>query len=586
LLKLIKRVFFITLIVLPALLSAQSDIVNQTNINRKGSSFSLGSEFLAGENEIYFNASGEGRGSQLYHYDGDRHLRLTSFFDSYLNAEIKEKEQSPIPLGAITSQYKYFGDKLFFYAKGEMTPGGLYYYHKGLVSSVFKCAQIGKVSTEFNGKLLLEVELGEEHRIGNESKDDSVGKRVVIFQIGMNGKASLFARGKGKYQSCFADNIVSFNGELFIVKSGRLYSTKGNRIFEDPRFQNYKNVGDLFLFDDKLYFSGIENGTTTLVSYDKNGVFRDHGNVVPNHEILNSIEPVVLSDKVFFVSRSESNGVSLYKLEKNKKAVEFRSLEFSNGGAHVESLISASNQLFATLRTAGENYFNLYQINRDTTLDLDVTDVFDIRDLCLFKGELYFSALSKKDGRELYSISPKVPPKVRDHHFVISDYNKSGFKIGTIEVANKGQRGLEFEIISGNGAGIFKLAEHTGVLSIERANRIDASKQKRYFLKVKVSNRDISSYLNVTIDIKRSVQFSFDGLEEKLLFFPDFSRKGVLTAGNVEDGTVVNVYTLSQEMIDQLVVRDGSIQLGTYPTGIYILNIVGENNYYQRIEMQ
>ena len=565
---------------------AQSDIENQTNINRKGSSFSLGSEFKTSPTLLFFNASGEGRGSQLYQYDGNRHLRLTSFSDSYLNLDVKEKEQSPFPLGAITSQYSYFGEKLFFYAKGELTPGGMYYYQKGLVANVFKCAQIGNVSTVHNSRLLIEVELGAEHRIGNESQEDSVGRRIVLFQIGPNGKAALFARGKNNCLRSFADHIESFNDEVFLSKNGIMYTTTGGKIFKDSRFRGYTSVGELFQFDNKLYFKAKTEGGLQLMSYDKKGVFRKHGAHVPNHELILPIRPTAANDKLFFVSRDPELGVSLFKLEKNQKAKPFRSLKFSKGATHVESLISAGNQLFVTLRGAEQNDFNLYQVNRDTILDLDVSDVFDIRDLSLFQHQLYFSAASKTDGREMYSISPKIPPKVRDHHFVIRDYNKSGYKIGEIEVYNKGQRGLKYEIVSGNQRGIFKLAQHSGVLSIARATMIDTKKQKKFFLKVKVSNRDISSFLTVTIDIKTSVKFSFDGLVEKLLFFPDFSRKGVLTAGNVKDGTVVNVYTIGQEMVDQLVVTDGFIRLGTYPTGIYILNIIGKNNYYQRIEMQ
>lgn len=562
---------------------AQMD--QETNIDRSGGSFDLGSEFAQDEHLLYFNAEGEGRGSQLYRYDGDRHLRLSSFHDSYLDAEIKEKEQSPYPLGALTSHYALFANKLFFYAHGEMTPGGLYYYEKGIVNSVFKCQQIGAAHAVHNQRLILEIELDESHRIGSETEEDSVGRRVVLMQIGPNAKAALFARGKDAYEQAFADGIVTFNGEVLLSKSGVMYSTTGSKVYPDKRFRKYKNVRELILMDERLYFGADGPDGSGLFSIDRNNVIRKETDVIPNQHCVNRIDPVIMDHSIVFVAVVDDR-TTLCRFKPREGFSIYKGLQFSDAGFHVQSLMPLDDQLFASLRPEGEFSFAIYQINVDTVMQISKRGIYDVRDLRYFKDHLYFSAVSRSDGRELYSLEPKMPPKLRDQYFKIREYNKSGFKIGQIEVMNNDQRNLKFEIVEGNEDDIFKVALYTGVLSIDNAQHMDIDVKKQYKLKIRVTNSEMSSYMLATVDIRPTVAFNFDGLQEKLLFFPDFSRKGFLTTQSIPDGSTVYIYTINQEIIDQVKVTNGAIELGSYPTGIYILNVKGENNYYQRIEMQ
>lgn len=557
----------------------------ETNINRSGGSFSLGTEFAQDEHLLYFNASGEGRGSQLYRYDGDRHLRLTSFHDSYLDPEIKEKHQSPYPLGAITSHYALFAGKLFFFARGEMTPAGLYYYEKGIVERVYQCPQISDVHCELNDRLIIEVELDDSHRIGDESPDDSVGRRVALMQVSKDAKLSLFGRGQTHYESAFADAMVSFDGEVLLSKSGVMYSTKGSKVYPDKRFRKYKNVRELILMDDRLYFGAEGPDGSGLYSVDKNSTIRKVADVIPNQKCVSATAPVILDHSIVYTAVIEDR-LCICRFKPGEGLSIVQDLVFPDAGYHVQSMVALENQLFAVLRPVGEFSFALYQINSDTVMQISDRGIYDLRDLMYFKQHLYFTAVGNNDGRELYSMEPKMPPQLHNQYFKIREYNKSGFKIGQIEVLNEDQRSLKYEIVSGNEDDIFEVATYTGVLSIDKSHKIDTDVKKSYDLKIKVSNKEMSSYMQATVDIRPTVAFNFDGLQEKLLFFPDFSRKGFLTTQSIPDGTTVYIYTIEQEIIDQVKVTNGSIELGSYPTGIYILNVKGENNFYQRIEMQ
>lgn len=577
------RILWLVCLYQPVL--AQTDVRKHTDINRSGSSFAIGVHALKGTNRLYFNASGEGRGNQLYEYDGDQHLRLTSFTDSWKNPDIKEKRQSKIPLGAKCLPITEFNGRVFFFAEGELTPPGLYAHANGKTALIFKTTSVGRAFTRFEGNLICEVELGVRNKFDKKGETDTLGRRISLIQILPDGRTSVFASGKTEFSDCFSDAMLVFGNELFLSKGGKIFSTTGKKVFADSRFQSFSHAAGLFHFEDRMYFKAEKEGRAGLYSYDKNGVFRFHGDAWHGKNLIHV--PKLVADKqytYFLCGRGE--GVAVYRLGKGLNAQILGNMKFDGGGVHVESMEIIDDQLFLSIRPPGENSFQLFQWNKDTLLPLDIRYQYDMRDLIYFKNQLFYTAKSKADGSEFYSFEPLMPPKVSDYTFTISDYNKSGFKIGTIEASAPNMQGLDFEIVSGNVHNIFKVNQYTGALSIEKAHNMDTDLKKTYNLRVRVGNREICSYSNVTIHIKESVNFVFEGLQEKLLFFPDFSRKGVLTAEDIPDGTVVNVYTIGQEMVDQLIVRDGSIVLGSYPTGIYILNIQGINNFYQRIEMQ
>jgi hypothetical protein len=578
--------FFFLGIVLTSLSYAQFEVEKETDINRRGGSIALGTEVLNTGELLYFNALGEGRGNQLYAFDGDRHLRITSFSNTFLNGEVKEKKQSPFPIGAVTSHYYLFNNKTLFFAQGELTPRGLYAYEKGILKRLFECRSIGGKYTEYQGSLLFEVMLSPKQRIGSETAEDSVGRRVVMLQLDKNGKASLFARGKTQYEQCFGNQLLTFENEVFVCKSGVMYSTTGKKIYPDLRFSKYLDIQELFVFKEKLFFTANKGNGNGLFSFDKNGVIREHGTTTPNYHVLNSMPAFVTDSAVFFLNHSEKFGTELYHFDGVHEPKIASDMSAINKSSLVESMTYERGQLFFTAKRAGEQSFRLYQFNKDTLMEVELKGVYDIQNVEFFKGSLHFTADSKYDGREWYSFSPPIPPRVRDYYFTINDYSKSGYKIGTIEVLNEDQRGLRFEIASGDPNGIFRMSPSSGVLSIENPQFLDGSVLKQHQLKIRVSNREMSSYANVYISVRESEDFTFDGLTEKLLFFPDFSRKGVLTTNVLPDGSVVKVYTMKRMMVDQVVVKDGAITLGNYPAGLYILNVKGIENYFQRIEMQ
>ncbi|MCB9245584.1 MAG: cadherin repeat domain-containing protein [Flavobacteriales bacterium] len=581
--KALFRILILALFAEPAF--AQPDVQKHTDINRNGTSFAVGVHTLNTGNRLYFNASGEGRGNQLYEYDGDQHLRITSFTDTWKNPEVKEKRQANHPLGATCLPLIEFEEKVFFFAKGELTPPGIYYHHNGITTQAYRTTAVGSAHAIFNDKLVCEVELGVRSKLDPKGKTDTLGRRIALLAFDARGKAAFFAEGRSEYKDCFADAMLVFNNELFLSKGGKIFSTTGKKVVADSRFNTFQKAAGLFLFHDRMYFNAEKEGKRGLYSYDKNGVFRYHGAAWPGKELIHS--PDAVSDRTYYYFASSTpTGTGIFRMAANANAEMIGSMNFKGSAVHFESMVMIENQLFISMRAPGENSFNIFQWNKDTLIPIEVRYQYDLRNLKYFKDQLFFTAKSKADGSEYFSLEPIMPPKVQDYSFTISDYNKSGFKIGTIEAVAPDVENLSFEIVSGNEHEIFKVNQYTGVLSIERAHNMDTDLKKTYHLKVRVGNREICSYSNVTIQIKASVDFVFEGLKEKLLFFPDFSRKGVLTAENIPNGTVVNVYTIGQEMVDQLVVRDGCIFLGSYPTGIYILNIQGENNFYQRIEMQ
>ena len=106
-------------------------------------------------------------------------------------------------------------------------------------------------------------------------------------------------------------------------------------------------------------------------------------------------------------------------------------------------------------------------------------------------------------------------------------------------------------------------------------------------LEVKVITSCFKPVVKVPIDLLVAKPLDMNKLEERFLFYPDFSKKGILLTNVLEDGEHITIFTDDLRMIDDLVVQNKSILFSGYPAGIYIVNAKNQyRNYYQKIEIK
>jgi hypothetical protein len=178
-------------------------------------------------------------------------------------------------------------------------------------------------------------------------------------------------------------------------------------------------------------------------------------------------------------------------------------------------------------------------------------------------------------------------PSVKFSEVILMENTPKGRKVGQVVVDKKNSKKLRYDIVGGNPGNAFTIDPYDGSIYVQNPAGLNAKKNPHMDLEVKVITSCFKPVVKVPIDLLVAKPLDMNNLEERFLFYPDFSKKGILLTNVLEDGEHITIFTDDLRMIDDLVVQNKSILFSGYPAGIYIVNAKNQyRNYYQKIEIK
>jgi Cadherin domain len=529
--------------------------------------FANGFHPIVTDDLIYFNAFHQKKGWQLFTFDGENLEQISRFKTKFKVKKVVETAAG----GGMVSNMVVFNQSLIFHAFGKTTKPALYQLDgediSKLVNRVIACSD----PVVFNDQLYIEAIFSDE---------ESDYKRTIIFSEG--GEISKSSRlPVGSLQAVQCVNVL--NDKIFGVKAGQLVK------WTERGFVNavmpYTHVQNTFVMSNQLYFTGLKKGNSKLglFALDQNGKVTSRGDIFPGMNMLIEQKPVVVDSNAYFVADPTSKALELYKISTDS-FVKSATLTTNDGYRSVQGMLWDNGLLYLNLCGLHGTDYDLMEYDGVRVDERNPDRLRDVRNTIAFNQQLVYLS-SEMGGDALYASRPVLPPRVEDDTFRIFDFWGSGAWVGRVHATDLKGR-LRYQISSGDEENAFQIDKYDGQIEILDPLKIKERQGKPFHLEISVTNRrGVTGRAAIRIDVVKGKPMDRRNLHETLMFFPDFSHKGTLTTRTLSEGQVVWVYDVDFNMMDELVVRNKAITLGSYAPGIYLLNARNNRNLYQKIEL-
>ena len=262
------------------------------------------------------------------------------------------------------------------------------------------------------------------------------------------------------------------------------------------------------------------------------------------------VPPPILSPATFTVLETATNGVTVGTVTATNSPTTF-------------TIIAGNNDGIFTIDNNGK-----ITIIDNTNLDFDVTPSYSL------EIEVSNNAESST-GSVVINIEDVNPPVASDQTFTISDDATNEDLVGTIIASGDPDT---FTIIAGNIDSIFRV-ENNGDLIIDNNLNLNASLRNEYTLRIRISNNEGSTEINVTILVTPQAIVNGD--------YRDFTlRTQMYLKGNMKTigNTVLVPPTQTPEDNKDYDITD--TMCDTYTNGSFISNASETNDEYFLCEYQ
>jgi|GEM_PF-5417707 len=550
-----------------------------TDINRKGGSFPVGVEVINTGKELLFNAYDNKKGNQLYIYDGKSVECVSRFNDSYRNGRFEAEEQSKIALGAISHSFIQYKNSVIFSAMGELTKPSVYRYQDGGIDKLKSNLQTSSIYCQVGDNIYF---IGSKKVEDDETEEITWVKGFYKIEDGESiQKLKLFDDLAGKIKS-----MCVSNGQLHFITNRKLYKYDGDnyeslQTFEADALESVVNIGG------KVYVWAYKNRKKALMSAENGRAITSR--LVKNRDRIGIIPPVLHSAdlKVYVEDGYHRYNDLVLSNSQNFAKGEFPRGVFS-GRAKVEeiqSFVWFEGNILICMKEKGRRDYNLWMYSKDTLIKYRFKRVKNIQAINYLNSKLYFTAEEGSKGRELYEYIPYEAPELVDQSFSTMEKVGAGTSMGKVKVMDLNGKIAKFKIVGGNKNQAFKIDEYTGEITVNNKAELVYRRNREFTLTIEVDNKYLSSTCQAKITLQESKYLNRNNLQERFLFFPDFTRPGILKTSVLNNGETIEIYNTNLRMIDKTVVSNGEIQLGNYPPGIYYLNANnGRRNFVQKME--
>lgn len=380
---------------------------------------------------LYFTADVFGiTGRELYRTNG---TTTELFKDFRLGAE------SGFDIGPNAHQFVIIDNLMYFFAREDENGYDLW-KTDGTVSGTQKLVELNSFSLgvknyvfELNGDLLF---------VMNDSNDAIIGSELYIYSVASNTVSLV------KDISPSLDNglnmifLTKFDGKLFFSGyNGKLYVTDGTELgtysIENDIPINYTNPGQLYVFNNELYFiatvggvgvdlykctKNIQNEYIIELVYDFN--INGNNNLVPFVDYLLTNQPPVFlehNNELYFAAREQNapnngNNYQIYKTDGTTTQIAFSIDETLVGPANdpIYLLKSFDNNIFFTMRGLGMPQKQLWMANPADNSVTRLTDYYAANNQpqsfieinpIVYNNALYFRGSTNSEGEELWKLS-------------------------------------------------------------------------------------------------------------------------------------------------------------------------------------
>jgi ELWxxDGT repeat protein len=308
--------------------------------DKYGAKSSYPDNFAEFNDKLYFSASDEQTGRELYVTDGN--AKGTKLLVDLNPGEDKYGAKSSYP-----DNFIEFNDKLYFTANSAESYFGLY-VSDGTAQGTELLVDLFSEGTlqadnfvEFNGKLYFSASTSENGNVQYVSDGTAKGTKLLVD---LNPEERLYGRGIGFYDR----ELVELNDKLYFKASNgesgsELYvsdgTAEGTQLVVDiypgedgDSYDGYDSTpNDLVVFNDKLYFSA-NNGKNGYELYVSDGTAEGTqlvADIYPGKhsydDFPNSSDPsdlTVVGDELFFSADNGETGTELFKLTLNSEGEE------------------------------------------------------------------------------------------------------------------------------------------------------------------------------------------------------------------------------------------------------------------------
>ena len=544
-------------------------------------------EFINAEGRMYFVGNPNGRGNQLFRYNGNIISQVTNFVESFYDTDAKDKERNPVPIGANITHITPIGDHVLFFATGEngyVKPG--LYMKDGGANVFISCADVSNILVHGDFAYASVVEFLPKKK----KKHADIPRQgiSVVYQINKMGKvvSKLNITTETQIQKFFVrgKNLMALlNGNLFqlMESSGQEKLSAKKLTIGEYTVSDVHNVGN------QPYYTARKNSEELNGLYKWNdGKLEYISDLYPNRDMIYRVQPYADTENLYFAARTIQSGSELYKFNGKDAPILVKDLSPGPASTKITGIATHQGQLYFSAKAVGDDLSQLYQANKEGVMQSNPRYMRHVQYLHKYNDRLYFYAY-EGSFYTMFTSEPSVPPFMPNFAFSVREFSGYGTPVGTVKGEDPNKKRLKYSIVGGNTDGAFTIDTYTGEISVSNSNALSTATNPTFNLTVSCRNKKrLKSTGTVTITLEKTARFSRNGLQEKLLFFPDFKRPGSLKALNVSDGTEVKVFNFDFILVDVVRVTNGFIQLGKYPPGFYILNVTNGNNLYQKIEMQ
>lgn len=520
-------------------------------------------------NALYFNAYHPKAGFQLYRLEGESLKQITSF-----KQKLTKKQPVEDLTGGQTSNYAWFNNRLYFFAKGKGMKSGIYSYDQYKVRLVYECERMSNGFAQ-EGENMLATQVAVKSADSLTYYHVSIDPYFKVKRIPLNDGG-------------MCSEIAWFDQIYYGVRAGilgklKFYPTRADFIPLSYGEGQLEYVSELTTLNNTLCFFAQRMYGPVLGFINNEGQPALH--VLPGKRHGACIETHGKSDyggdnAYFMVHEPDSSHFMVWDGSNQPYALQ----SFGRGSRLTGSGVSLKQHIFSI---SSPTHTNLFQVNGNRLIEQNLRYITKPNYVASYKENLVY--LANESRREyLYTSAPLMPPMVTNTSYSVFDFWQNGRKVGPVlaKSINRGGR-LRYYMAGGNEEGVFKVDEYTGMVSVDNHKALRTSGQNIYHLEVEVQEkRRGSSIAEVDILVKYARPFSQTNLRETLMFFPDFKRVKTLTTTKLPDGETVMVYDMNFQMVDMLEIRQGAIVLGSYTPGMYLLNVRNKENLYQKIELQ
>ena len=530
-------------------------------VQTTGLTYPHGFEPYSADNSVFFNAFHPRRGFQLFQLKGDRLIQVSSF-----KQKLEKKEEPEAYQGGQTSNYKWFNNQLYFFAKGKGFKSGLYSYNGGRPQLVYKCEAMSR--GYLRGKKL-------ETQVVVRKGDSTEFHHIVIDNYNKIRRYLL-------NQVNICSELARFNNTNYGVLDGMLgaiTTTDAAVGFTAVQFDkaHLDYARSLTVTSSHLVYqaTNIDMNVNLIVSLSKAGDIKTYRVYDYAGDMMTSV-----NNAVYFTAH-EDDITKLYRFDGKVNPLEVETLP---NNTMITSAAYINKQWMLTLGNGFRS--SLYHVNYLSLREQDVRYIDNIRGAATLKDRLVF--MGAENGHDqIYASEPLLPPIVNNQKFDIYDFYDNGRVFGAVEAKSQSSKKgrFKYQIVSGNEDAIFAIDELDGELKVADSRALSPGTTHTLIVSVKEKRAGTAS-AKIEISVGTGEPFSQFKLRETLMFFPDFNRANTLTTSRIPDKQDVFVYDMNFNMVDILKVDQGVLSLGNYRPGKYILNVRNTENLYQKIELQ